>query len=169
MQSRRPAAAVALATLLLAATGCGSSGSSTSKTGTLQTAPPAAAAAATDRTVAPAPPKPTTTTRQPANGRPATPKPGSEAEYDAALVQLSKDLDSAIDGAAKSGDSTEIAKVLKQITTATKAWTDAGHAAGAGATALDAAGQTAVSAVESPLLLDEAHRQVAAARAALGG
>lgn len=160
-------ATAAAGTVLLLAAGCGdgSSGDTTSA----PARPPSALAGTTPGAVAPAPPKEQAPPQQPANGQPPAAGLGSEAEYAAMLIQLSKDLDAAIDVAGKAGDSTAIAGVLKQVRATTKAWTDDGHPAGAGATALDTAGQTAVSAIESPLLLDEAHRQVAAARAALGG
>ncbi|WP_354699336.1 hypothetical protein [Paraconexibacter sp. AEG42_29] len=162
-------AAVLLMSLLLPA--CGSSDDPGS------TAPPGAAATATSATtatdtgvvtIAPPPPKPETTPQQSSNGAPEGAAPTTEAEYTAALVDLSKKLDDEIDDAGKSGDSTGIAKVLDRIVDTQDAWTKAGNAAG-GATALVAAAQTARTAVESPLLLDEAHRQVAAARSALGG
>jgi hypothetical protein len=120
-------------------------------------------------TVAPAPPKPSTTPQQATNGHPADPPPATDAAYVAALVQLSHDLDAEIDTAEKSGDSAAIGRVLERLDQTISGWTDAGHPAGAGAAALSAAGQTARSNVESPLELDEARRQVAAARAALGG
>lgn len=159
-------AAVMGASFLLA--GCGSSG----RTYSPPSPTTSASAAATDSpvvTVAPPPPKPETTPQQPSNGAPENSgTPTNEADYAARLIELSRKLDDAIDGAEKSGDSAGIAKVLDRITAATDAWTKAGNSAGGG-TALVAAGQTARTAVESPLLLDEAHRQVAAARSALGG
>lgn len=160
--SRPSLAALLSAAGLLLAGGCGSS--SSSGPGTISQVVDAPIV-----TVTPAPPKPSTTPQQATNGQPADPPPATDAAYTAALVKLSHDLDAGIDDAATSGDSGSIAKVLDALDATIKAWTKAGHDAGAGAAALTAAGQTARSNVESPLELDEARRQVAAARAALGG
>lgn len=170
----RPARPTALVLALLAAVaagGCGDDAAPAPAAGAASVASGTTASVAApppSPVVAPAPPKPRDVPAQPANGAPAGADPTTDAEYVAVLVGLSKDLDDEIDGARRSGDSTEIRRVVERITEVVDGWSGDGHAAGAGPT-LVAAGQTAVSAVESPLLLDEAHRQVAAARAALGG
>lgn len=141
------------------------SGASASATSTPQLTP---TATPPSPAVAPAPPKPRTTPQQASNGAPADAAPATDAEYAARLIDLSKDLDTEIDKARTSMDSTGIGRVIDRIQKVVDGWTADGHAAGGG-TGLLAAAQTARTNVESPLLLGEAHRQVAVARAALGG
>ena len=76
-------------------------------------------------------------------------------------------MEAAIDEAAKSGDSTAIAEIDRQVMRLTKDWLAGGGTPSPAAAALAQAIATARTNVETPLLAPESQRQVRAARGAI--
>ncbi len=153
--------AVLLATAALLA-GCGGG---SGPTGTLLTGTPTAARTpAPTPTGVPAGPEPV-----PASRPKPKPKPGPDSRgvYLKRLADLASRLDAAIDTAARSGDSTQIARIDDAVQRLARRWLADGHTASPAATSLAAAIATARTNVESALLAPESHRQVRAARDAL--
>lgn len=158
-----PRIPAALCGALVLLAGCGSDAPVSSSVDTTAPTPPTSTVVVPSASPTPTPTTPGTAPRLP----PRRATSGSRAAYLQRLDTLAGRVQAALGKASRTQDSRALAALDEAIMQATTDWRTGGGASSPAAAALTTAMATAISNLESPLLLGESRRQLAAARRAL--